>query len=69
LLGSDESGRKAIISGGVADSLPGQKGHSLLSVLLLGAPEKSDGLFPRSVDMITHLPIIGSFLSSGTFSS
>jgi hypothetical protein len=64
LFGSEELGRKANISGGVADSFPGQKGQSLLS-RLLGALEKSEGLLPLSVEMITHLPMMGSFLSSG----
>jgi hypothetical protein len=26
---------------------------------------KSEGLLPRSIDMITHLPEMGSFLNSG----
>src|SRR3972149_7015114 len=54
----------AIISLGVIFSLPGQNGHSP-PFYGGGVTTNSDGRFPRSVAIITHLPIMGSFLSSG----
>jgi hypothetical protein len=33
----------------------------------LGTLEKSEGLLALSVEMITHLPMMGSFLNSGIY--
>jgi hypothetical protein len=65
-LAEELGGLKAMISGGVVYSLPGQKGQNP-PFFLCEAERKSVGLFPRSIDMITHLPTMGSFLSSGIY--
>jgi len=60
--------RKAIISGGVLVSLPGQKGQKeRLSGRgsAPGAGRKSSGLLLLSVEIITQRPVRISFLSSG----
>src|ERR1700730_1302263 len=53
------------ISGGVLDSLPTQKGQFFESDATTLSRRKSFGRFPRSVEMITHRPVIGSFRNSG----
>src|SRR5574337_456167 len=54
----------ASTSGGVLASLPGQNGQK--PTLGEGwVNSNSEGRLPRSVDIITHLPTMGSFLSSG----
>jgi hypothetical protein len=63
-FGSDPVGLNARISGGVVYSFPGQKGQNPPFFFCEGET-KSVGLFPRSTEIITHLPTIGSFLSSG----
>src|SRR3989304_7266173 len=64
VLGLPPFVRYAIISLGVILSLPGQNGQSP-PFDGGGVTMNSDGRFPRSVAIITHLPIMGSFLSSG----
>jgi hypothetical protein len=54
----------ARISGGVLSSFPSQRGQNP-PIDLDCSVTKSEGLLPLSVEMITHLPWIGSFLSSG----
>jgi hypothetical protein len=51
-------------SGGVRCSFPLQNGHSP-SAGAESVREKSLGLFALSVEIITHLPSIGSFLNCG----
>src|SRR3954468_13384856 len=58
-------GREANISGGVVLSLPGQNGQNP-PFIVTRSREKSPGRLERSVEMITHRPVTGSFLSSGT---
>jgi hypothetical protein len=55
-----------MISGGVVYSLPGQKGQNPPFFRCEG-DMKSVGLFPLSIDIMTHLPTIGSFRNSGIF--
>jgi hypothetical protein len=64
-LGGDPLFRKARISGGVLSSFPWQRGQNPPADLRSSAA-KSEGLLPLSVEMITHLPWMGSFLSWGT---
>ena len=63
-FGCNPDGLKAMISGGVVYSLPGQKGQNP-PFFLWDGETKSVGLFPLSTEMITHLPTMGSFLNSG----
>ncbi len=64
IFGFEPSGLYASISCGVLSSFPGQNGQKPSFV---GGwwTINSEGLLPRSVEMITHLPSMGSFLSSG----
>jgi hypothetical protein len=55
-----------MISGGVFASLPAQNGQKLAALMSARSREKSLGRLERSVEMITHRPVIGSFRSSGT---
>jgi hypothetical protein len=68
VLGDEPLSLMEYTSGGVEASLLGQNGQSFdsFALVILG---KSVGRLPRSVDMITHLPTIGSFLNSGKLSS
>src|SRR5712692_9791034 len=52
-------------SGGVFDSFPTQKGQFFGSLATTVSRRKSFGRFPRSVEMITHRPVIGSLRNSG----
>src|SRR5512134_1628003 len=63
-LADEPAGLKAMISGGVVYSFPGQNGQNP-PFFRWDCERKSVGLFPRSIDMMTHRPTIGSFLSSG----
>src|SRR6476469_7755810 len=58
-------GRYASISGGVVLSLPGQNGQNP-PFRVTRSREKSPGRLERSVEIITHRPVTGSFLSSVT---
>jgi len=49
----------------VFDSCPGQKGQFFGSPGTTSSRRKSMGRFPRSVEIITHRAVIGSFLNSG----
>jgi len=42
-----------------------QKGQFFSSLEMTLSRRKSFGRFPRSVEMITHRPVIGSFRNSG----
>src|SRR5260370_21846649 len=53
------------ISGGVRASLPAQKGQFFSSLGMTLSRRKSFGRFPRSVEIITHRPVIGSLRNSG----
>src|SRR5713226_6218222 len=53
------------ISGGVRASLPTQKGQFFSSLGMTLSRRKSFGRFPRSVEIITHRPVIGSLRNSG----
>src|SRR5271170_3921765 len=53
------------ISDGVFASLPGQNGQFLGFLAITLSRRKSLGRLPRSVEMITQRPVIGSFRSSG----
>jgi hypothetical protein len=64
VFGSFPSGLNAKISLGVVCSFPSQKAQNPPFFGDTRIP-KSDGLFPLSTEMITHLPEIGSFLNSG----
>src|SRR5436190_3134705 len=57
------------ISGGVLPSAPGQKGQFFGPVTMTLSRRKSVGRLPRSVEMITHRPVMGSFRSSGKATS
>src|SRR5882757_7354509 len=57
-------GRYARISGGVLFSLPEQNGQNP-PLILTASRAKSVGRLARSVEIMTHRPTIGSFLSSG----
>src|ERR1700730_3493152 len=52
-------------SGGVFASLPAQKGQFFASLATTLSRRKSFGRFPRSVEMITQRPVIGSLRNSG----
>src|SRR5215469_1072149 len=54
-------------SGGVFDSFPAQKGQFFGSCAITLSRRKSFGLFPRSVEIITHRPVMGSLRNSGNF--
>jgi hypothetical protein len=45
--------------------LPTQKGQFFSSLGMTLSRRKSFGRFPRSVEMITHRPVIGSLRNSG----
>ena len=64
LFGDELPGRTAYTSAGVICSLPGHSGH-IAAFGGGGSSIKKTGRLPRSVDIITHLSIIGSFLNSG----
>src|ERR1700687_3636550 len=53
------------ISGGVLASFPAQNGQFFASLATTLSRRKSLGRFPRSVEMITHRPVIGSLRNSG----
>src|SRR5216684_1824052 len=53
------------ISGGVFASFPEQNGQFFASFATTLSRRKSFGRFPRSVEMITQRPVIGSFRNSG----
>src|SRR5260370_31370102 len=53
------------ISGGVLLSAPGQKGQFLGPVTRTLSRRKSEGRFPRSVEMMTQRPVMGSLRNSG----
>src|SRR5882762_2285043 len=53
------------ISGGVLPSAPGQKGQFFGPVTRTLSRRKSDGRFPRSVEMMTQRPVMGSLRNSG----
>ena len=55
---------KAMISGGVVCSLPSQNAQKPPFFGETRIP-KSEGRFPLSIEIMTHLPEMGSFLSSG----
>src|SRR5258708_12008787 len=55
----------ARISGGVFPSFPGQKGQFCGALGKTLSRRKSLGRFPRSVEIITHRPVIGSLRNSG----
>src|SRR6266849_9624020 len=55
----------ASTSGGVFDSFPAQNGQFFGSLATTLSRRKSFGRFPRSVEMITHRPVIGSLRNSG----
>ena len=60
--------REAHISGGVICSLSSQNGHFSPGAIRSSSTTavlKRSGRCPRSVEMMTHLPIIGSRRSSG----
>src|SRR5215813_8744900 len=59
--------RSAKISGGVMFSLPEQNGQRALASAVSSSRLGSgtSGRLARADEMITHLPLIGSFLSSG----
>jgi hypothetical protein len=57
--------RREYTSGGVDFSLPVQNGQNP-PFFCTGGSEKSPGRFARSVLIMTHLELVGSFLSSGT---
>ncbi len=63
---SYSAGLKAIISGGVVYSFPGQKGQNP-PLFFCEGETKSVGRFPLSTEIITQRPDIGSFLSSDIF--
>src|SRR5262249_41741541 len=65
VFGALPGGRPARISGGVLSSWPAQK-TQLTSRGWTGSGPKSDGRRARSVEMMTHRPTTGSFLSSDT---
>jgi hypothetical protein len=50
---------------GVFASLPGQNGQFFPSLGITLSRRKSMGRFPRSVEMITQRPVIGSLRNSG----
>jgi hypothetical protein len=57
-------------SGGVLDSFPAQNGQFFGSFAMTLSRRKSFGRFPRSVEIITQRPVMGSFRNSGNaFSS
>src|SRR6266446_5701316 len=53
------------ISGGVLPSAPGQNGQFFGPVSRTLSRRKSVGRFPRSVEMITQRPVMGSLRNSG----
>src|SRR6266481_174388 len=53
------------ISGGVLPSAPGQKGQFFGPVTRTLSRRKSVGRFPRSVEMITQRPVMGSLRNAG----
>src|SRR5271168_1095333 len=53
------------ISDGVLPSLPGQNGQFFGLFATTLSRKKSFGRFPRSVEIITQRPVIGSFRNSG----
>src|SRR5258708_25806657 len=53
------------MSGGVLPSAPGQKGQFLGPVTRTLSRRKSEGRFPRSVEMMTQRPVMGSLRNSG----
>src|SRR5271156_844452 len=53
------------ISDGVFPSLPGQNGQFFGLFATTLSRKKSFGRFPRSVEIITQRPVIGSFRNSG----
>src|SRR5579864_429382 len=59
----------ARISGGVFNSLPGQNGQNEPPFICTLSRTKSDGLFPRSLEIITQRPVIGSLRRSGNLYS
>lgn|ERR1035437_4897867 len=66
VFGEDKSGLIAKISAGVLSSFPGQKGQKDFFAISTGVV-KSAGLDFLSFAIITHLPIMGSFLSSDIY--
>src|SRR6185295_18651481 len=56
-------------SGGVIPSRPGQNGQCSRPTVADRSRRKSFGRFCRSVEIITHRPVTGSFRSSGTLHS
>jgi len=63
VFGAVPEGLNAIISVGVVYSLPGQNGQKP-PFFFWDGETKSVGLFPRSIEIITQRPDMGSFLSS-----
>src|SRR5258708_22046841 len=54
---------------GVFVSFPGQNGQFFGSLGITLSRKKSMGRFPRSVEIITQRPVIGSFRNSGNSAS
>lgn len=66
-FGFVSGGLMAMISGGVVYSLPWQNGQKPPFFLCDEGEIKSVGLLPLSTEIITQRPVIGSLLSSDTY--